>query len=104
MGSMDDDTDKLNDFGSAKRTMNHSNRLYEDPTADKLLAVHALLFPENNESIKWLMLLSPLSFIVLFYLFVSKSISSMISFSAFTFSIVFLGISLNMLVEILKKD
>ena len=106
MGSMedDDDTDKLNDFGQAKTPMNNSNRLFEDPVADRLLALHGAIFPENNDTIKWLMLLSPLSFIVVFYFFVSNSVSTMITFSAFTFSCVFMGISLNMLVDILKKD
>ena len=105
MGSMDDDdTDKLNDFGAAKKPMTNSNKLYEDPVADKLLAIHGTIFPENNDTVKWLMMLSPLGVIPVFYFFVSKSTSSMITFSAFTFSLVFLGISLNMLVEILKKD
>ena len=47
---------------------------------------------------------SPLSLIILFYLFISQSTSNMISFTAFIFSIVFMGISVWMLVEILKKD
>jgi len=84
--------------------MNNSNKLYEDPIADKLLAIHGAIFPENNDTFKWLLLLSPLSLIVVFNIFVSNSVSSMISFSAFTFSIVFMGISMNMLVEILRKD
>jgi len=106
MGTMDDDndTDKLNDFGMAKNPMNNSNKLFEDPIADKLLALHGAVIPENNDTVKWILLLSPLSLIVVFNIFVSNSVSSMISFSAFTFSIVFMGISLNMLVEILRKD
>jgi len=50
------------------------------------------------------MMLSPLLAIPAFYAFVSQSTSSMISFSAFTISIVFMGISMNILVDILKKD
>ena len=84
--------------------MNNSNKLYEDPIADRLLAFHGAVFPENNDTVKWGMLLSPLTLIVVFYYCVSNSVSSMITFSAFTFSIVFMGISMNMLVEILKKD
>jgi Na+/H+-translocating membrane pyrophosphatase len=48
--------------------------------------------------------MSPLSLIVLFYFFVSQSTSSMISFSAFTISLVFIGVSINMLCEILRMD
>jgi Na+/H+-translocating membrane pyrophosphatase len=84
--------------------MNNSNKLYEDPVADRLLALHGAVIPEGNDTVKWLLLLSPLSLIVVFYYCVSSSVSSMISFSAFTFSAVFMGISLNMLVEILRKD
>lgn len=106
MGTMDDDndTDKLNDFGQTKNPMNNSNKLFEDPVADRLLAIHGAIIPENNDTVKWVLLLSPLSLIVVFYYCVSNSVSSMISFSAFTFSIVFMGISMNMLVEILRKD
>jgi len=84
--------------------MNNQNRLFEDPVADRLLAFHSAIYPEKNETMKWILLLSPLSLIVVFNLFVSNSVSSMITFSAWTFSIVFMMISLNMLVEILRKD
>jgi len=93
----------LNDFGKAKDSRT-TNAVYDDPIANKLLALHAMIFPADNEQIKWCMILSPLSLIFAFYIFVSKSTSSMISFSAFTFSIVFMIISMNMLVDILKKD
>lgn len=42
--------------------------------------------------------------IAVFYLFVSNSQSSMISFSAWTFSVVFCIIAMNLLCEILNKD
>ena len=104
MGTMDDDEDKLNDFGGPSKPMNNQNRIFDDPIADRLLAFHSAIYPEKNDTLKWIFLLSPLSLIVVFNLFVSNSVSSMISFSAFIFSVVFMMISLNMLVEILRKD
>jgi H+-translocating diphosphatase len=63
-----------------------------------------MLYLNKNDNLKWIILFSPLSFIVLFYFFVSQSTSSMISFSAFTISITFIGVSINMLCEILRMD
>jgi len=47
---------------------------------------------------------APISLLVLFYLFVSSSNSCLISFTAWTFSIVFLIIAMYILCEILNKD
>ena len=104
MGTLDDEGDKLNDFGSPKKAMNLQNKIYDDPIADRLIGFHNAIYPENNDTLKWILLLAPLGLIPVFNIFVSNSVSSMISFSAFTFSSVFMMISLNMLVEILKKD
>lgn len=51
-----------------------------------------------------MVLASPITLIFLFYLFISQTTSNMISFTAFIASIVFMGISVWILVEILKKD
>jgi len=56
------------------------------------------------DNLKWIILFSPLSLIVLFYMFVSQSTSSLISFAAFDISLCFIGVSLNMLCDILRKD
>merc|ERR1719183_150636 len=53
---------------------------------------------------KFVFLVSPVALIIAFYMFVSNSTSSMISFTAWVTSIVFICISFVMLCEILKKD
>lgn len=71
--------------------------------ADALLYYYRS-FGLENDSFRMMVLASPFSAIFLFYLFISSTTSNMISFTAFIASIVFMGISVWMLVEILKKD
>lgn len=71
--------------------------------ADALLYYYRS-FGLENDSFRIMVLASPISAIFLFYLFISSTTSNMISFTAFIASIVFMGISIWMLVEILKKD
>lgn len=71
--------------------------------ADALLHYYRS-FGLENDSFRLMVLASPVSLILLFYLFISSTTSNMISFTAFIASVVFLGISLWMLVEILKRD
>jgi len=77
---------------------------YFDPVADSLLKYYKAFYLDEASTLRYICLASPLSLIVFFYLFVSQSTSSLISFGAFTFSWVFIGVSLWMLCEILKKD
>ena len=78
--------------------------VYQDPIADKLLGIYANSCIEGNELVRFVFLVSPIAIIVAFYMFVSNSTSSMISFTAWVTSIVFICISFVMLCEILKKD
>lgn len=75
-----------------------------DPVADALLSYYRLLNLDQMETFRYVLIGSPLALIVLFYLFISQTTSSLISFTAFIFSIVFIMVSLVMLCEILKKD
>lgn len=58
----------------------------------------------HNETLKYAILASPIFLITAFYVCISSSTSALISFIAWNFSIVFIGISLWMLCEILMKD
>ena len=59
---------------------------------------------DESSSLKTIILVAPVGLIAVFYLFVSQSTSSIISFSAFVFSIVFLIVAMYMLCDILSKD
>jgi len=94
------DLDMEGDYQSSGKT----TIVYQDPVADKLLSMYRTIDLEDKEMTKFALLVSPIGLIVLFYTFVSNSTAAIISFSAFTTSIVFIGISFVMLCEILKKD
>ena len=81
-----------------------TNEVYPDPIADRLVAIYQGMNLHKNDTLRFGLLASPLLAIVLFYMLVSQSTSAMISFSAFTFSIVFIGIAMWILCEILIKD
>ena len=89
---------------SLSRNSKSSNSAYQDPVADMLLGYYKAFYLDEAEKTRYILLASPLSLIVIFYVFISQSTSSIISFTAFIFSLVFLGISMWMLCEILKKD
>ena len=59
---------------------------------------------QENEIIKYGFIVIPIVLIVLFYMFISSSTSSLISFSAWNFSVLFIFISIGLLCEILNKD
>jgi len=69
-----------------------------------LLSYYKGLSLDESSSLKSIIVLAPMGLIAVFYLFVSSSTSSMISFSAFIMSIVFLIIAMYILCEILNKD
>ena len=77
---------------------------FDDPYGDMLLAAYKGMNLDESSSLKTIILVAPVGLIAVFYMFVSQSTSSIVSFSAWVFSIVFLLISLWMLCEILKKD
>ena len=81
-----------------------SSKAFDDPYGEMLLATYKGLNLDESSSLKTIVLVAPVGLIAVFYMFVSQSTSSMISFSAWVFSIVFLLIALWMLCEILKKD
>jgi len=72
--------------------------------ADRLLELYKKTCLEDNDLLKFVFLVSPIALIMAFYMFVSTSTSSIISFSAFITSMVFMCIAFIMLCEILKKD
>lgn len=59
---------------------------------------------QENEVLKYGFLAIPIVVITLFYMFISSSTSSLISFSAWNFSLLFIFISIGILCEILNKD
>ena len=98
--------DDIDDMEGTGLTTNQktSTKVHQDPIADKLLSVYSALNLDDNEILKFVIIVSPVGLIIFFYMFVSSSTSFLISFSAFVISIVFLGVSGIMLCEILKKD
>ena len=101
----DEDEQELADFtDSSYKTSRKRNEIYPDPIADSILAVYKSIKLDEYEILRYALAAAPLVLILLFYIFVSKSTSCMISFTAFTFSIVFMGISMLILCEILNKD
>ena len=78
--------------------------MYPDPIADYILGMYKAFKLEQFEVLRYIIMVAPVGVIVLFYLFVSQSTSSLICFTAFTFSIVFMWISVIILCEILNKD
>lgn len=78
--------------------------IYPDPVAEQLLGIYHGLNLEQNDMIKYGALGLPVLLITLFYCFISSSTSSLISFAAWNFSILFIVISGWMLCEILNKD
>ena len=89
---------------SAFKTSRQKTDYFPDPTAEYILSVYKGLGLDTNHQLKYMLIASPLSLILFFYMFVSQSTSSLISFSAFIISIVFLGVGLWILWEILMKD
>jgi len=86
------------------RPGNFTNDIYPDPVANTILGYYKMLKIEDESPTKFVLVGAPLTLIPLFYFFVSQSTSSLISFTAFTISLVFIMISMWMLCEILKKD
>lgn len=77
---------------------------FNDPYGDKLLAMYKGLNLDESSSLKTMILVGPVGVLALFYLFVSQSVSCLICFSAWIFSIVFMIIAMYILCEILNKD
>jgi hypothetical protein len=80
------------------------SEVYPDPLAEAMLAFYRSMNFDKNDTLKAGILASPLAAILLFYVLVSQSTSSLISFSAFVTAIIFIGVSMTMLCDILGKD
>ena len=93
------DSGKPSSFYSKKKTS-----LYPDPIADQLLSIYHSLNLQEYENLKFAFMGIPIFLIVFFYFCISSTTSSMISFSAWNFSVVFILISIWMLCDILNKD
>ena len=89
------------EFGSMNKDKASS---FDDPIGDWILATYKGLNLDESSTLKTIILIAPLGLIAAFYMFVSQSTSSMISFSAFVISILFMIIAIYILCEILKKD
>lgn len=99
--------DDIEDLDSGKPKNYHMNRkmnMYPDPIADQLLGIYQSLNLEEYDKLKFAFIGIPFVLITFFYMFVSSSTSSLISFTAWNFSILFIFISLWILCEILNKD
>jgi len=94
----------MGDIEGEALTSKKTTVVYKDPVADMLLSYYRKFYLEDAEMSKFLILVAPFAMIMFFYMFVSSSVAGVISFSAFTISLVFIGISVWMLCEILKKD
>lgn len=100
-------SDDIEDLDSGKPSGYHSKKkanLYPDPIADQLLQIYQSLNLQEYENLKFAFLAIPIFLIVFFYVFISSSTSSLISFTAWNFSILFIIISIWILCEILNKD
>jgi hypothetical protein len=95
---------EMGDLEGESLTSKKTTVVYKDPVADMLLSYYRKLYLEDAEMSKFVILVAPFALILFFYMFVSQGVSSIISFSAFIISLVFIGISIWMLCEILKKD
>jgi predicted Na+-dependent transporter len=99
MQDMEGSTSDTSGFFSAGKKAEH----YTDPYAESLLGYYKALNMEES-AMKAMLLIAPVGLIAVFYVFVSQSTSSLISFSAWIFSVVFIIIAIGMLCEILQKD
>ena len=95
---------EMGDLEGDELTSRTSTTVYKDPVADKLLEYYKALYLEDAELMRFGILVLPVGLIMFFYMFVSTSTSSLISFTTFVLSSVFLGISYWILCEILRKD
>ena len=92
------------DFEGEQLNKKQTTVVYQDPVMDKILTFYAKLNLEESEILKFGLMVAPIAVIGAFYVVVSPSTSTMISFSAFVVSVTFLFVSFVMLCEILKKD
>jgi len=90
--------------GDSLTTSKTGTIAYPDPIADTMLYFYKKFYLEDSEMTRFVILAAPVGAILFFYMFVSQTLSSVISFSAFIISLVFIGISIMILCEILKKD
>ena len=81
-----------------------STTSFKDPMTEKIMGIYKTLNLDDSEILKFALMIMPIVLIFGFYQFVSKSTSTIISFSAFVVSITFLFVAFIMLCEILKKD
>jgi hypothetical protein len=108
---MDDDPNHLSSYDQCstddfegERLSDKKKVVFKDEISETLLSYYNKFNMEDNEILKFGLLVSPLAIILAFYTLVSSSISCFIAFSAFTISIVFICFSGFMLCDILKKD
>lgn len=99
--------DDIEDLDSGKPSSYYSKKeknLYPDPIADQLLDLYHRFNLQEYDKFKYGIVGVPVVLITIFYLCISSSTSSLISFSAWNFSVVFIVISILILCEILNKD
>lgn len=99
----DDDIEDIsgNDHKKIGSFSKQRKDLYPDPIADRLLEIYQSMKLKEYEFVKFGLIAFPFIIITLFYMFVSQSTSSLISFTAWNMSIFFVFVSLWILCEIL---
>lgn len=78
--------------------------MHSDPYADMLLNFYKKSGLQNNDVLKYAILASPIVIILMFSIVVSNSISVLICFTSWIFSLLFMAVGVWMLCEILCKD
>jgi hypothetical protein len=81
-----------------------SSSMHSDPYSDMLLSFYRKSGLQNNDVMKYAILASPIVLILMFSIVISNSTSCLIAFTAWIFSILFMGVGMWMLCEILIKD
>jgi hypothetical protein len=81
-----------------------SSSMHSDPYADMLLNFYKKSGLQNNDVLKYAILASPIVIILMFSIVVSNSISVLICFTSWIFSLLFMAVGVWMLCEILCKD
>ena len=90
-------------FSGHGKTSRTSAAMHDDPYADMILNIYKSTL-HGNDFLKYSCLAMPPALILVFSIVISNSMSTLITFSAWCFSVLFIGISLTMLCEILLKD
>lgn len=91
-------------FGSSQGVYSRTNTaMHDDYYSDLILSIYKKTV-YGNDVLKYSVLAMPPALILVFSILVSNSMSTLITFSAWCFSVLFIAISFWMLCEILLKD